>query len=52
LKAGTLTRDDPIIQSHIANSLEFNSAGPIAQLDAKEWFTGYGEKFKGIEQVL
>ncbi len=47
---GESDRDDPIIQSHMANAAEFNTAGPMDKLNAKLWDND--KQFSGTEQVF
>ena len=50
LASGSATRDNPIIQSHIANAAEFNTAGPVTQLNG---ITYEGDTaFSGAEEVF
>ena len=50
LASGSATRDNPIIQSHIANAAEFNTAGPVTQLNG---ITYEGDNaFSGSEEVF
>ena len=50
LAIGSATRDNPIIQSHIANAAEFNTAGPVTQLNG---ITYEGDNaLSGAEEVF
>ena len=50
LTSGSATRDNPIIQSHIANAAEFNTAGPVTQLNG---ITYEGDNaLSGAEEVF